>query len=56
MITGNIEVYDIMGQLIAAKKAVSGTLNKIRINDGSGIYIVRMNTSSKIYSEKVFIR
>ena len=56
LVAGNIEIYDIMGQLVATKKAIGGTLNKIRINDGSGIYIVRMSNSFKIYSEKVFIR
>ena len=55
-ITGNIEVYDIMGQLVVEKSAISGTLNKIRIHDNPGIYIVRMMDTDKVYSEKVYIK
>jgi hypothetical protein len=55
-VSGDIEVYDIMGQLVVRKSAISGTLNKIRIHDGSGIYIVRMMDAGNIYSEKVFIK
>jgi len=55
-VAGNIEIYDIMGQLVVEKSAISGTLNKIRIHNNPGIYIVRMMASDKVYSEKVYIK
>ncbi len=55
-LTGSIEVYDIMGQLVASKTAISGTLNKITVRDGQGIYIVRMTSPGHIFSNKVFIK
>ena len=51
-----IQVYDLMGHLVASQRGESNNLNKISLTSKSGIYIVKVINEGEIYSEKVFIK
>ena len=53
-ITGNVEVYDVLGKLIKEQN-ISGTNNAIGLNGRPGIYIVRIVSSKLTISRKVII-
>ncbi|MCD4744879.1 MAG: T9SS type A sorting domain-containing protein, partial [Bacteroidales bacterium] len=56
VINSHIFVYDLMGQLIKEQKGESNTLNIIRLNTNSGIYIIKVIDNKEIFSKKVFIK
>jgi hypothetical protein len=52
--TGNIMVYNLMGQEVA-RKAICGTLNKITL-EKSAYYVVKVLNDESVVSEKVFVK
>ena len=51
-----VEVYNTMGQQVYAGRPEPGTLNSIRLNEKTGIYIVRVKTGKGIFIQKVMIK
>lgn len=49
-----VDIYNSLGEMISSEHAVEG-LNKIPVNAATGIYIVKVQTSTDIMTEKVFI-
>ncbi|HNW99190.1 MAG TPA: T9SS type A sorting domain-containing protein [Bacteroidales bacterium] len=50
-----IELYDVLGNLISEQKSISG-LNKIKINNSKGIYIIKVLNGKDVFTQKVFIK
>jgi hypothetical protein len=55
-LSGEIQVYDLMGRIIARKAGQSSTLNILGLQVKSGIYVVKVIGNQTAYSEKVFIQ
>jgi len=55
-ITGDIFVYNLMGQQLMQTRLSGTTLTKINLNSPAGYYLVKVITGQKTYSGKVFIR
>ena len=55
-LTGNITVFNMMGQEVLNTKATSGTLMNLKITDGTGYYVVKLQSGDKLITQKVFIR
>lgn len=53
--SGTITVTDILGRIISSK-TVNGLENVIPVTGGSQYYIVKVSGSSKVITEKVFVR
>ena len=53
---GSIYIYNMMGQEVATKKATGENLISLRITNGTGYYLVKVQTNDKIMTKKVFIR
>jgi hypothetical protein len=54
--SGDIHIYDLMGQLIVSEQGYENSFNRIKLNIKSGIYIVKFINTTEVYSEKVFIK
>ena len=55
-LTGEIIIYDLMGQEILKQKTGNETLNQIKITNGTCYYLVKLQTEEFLVIEKVFIR
>jgi PKD repeat protein len=55
-IDGNVVVYNMMGQQILKQQNLGEGLNPIRVKNGTGYYLVKVYSGSKVYAQKVFIR
>jgi len=55
-LSGEIIIYDLMGQEILSQKTGNETLNQIKITKGTGYYVVKLQTEGFLVIEKVFIR
>jgi hypothetical protein len=55
-IKGHVEVIDLTGRLIQERTIAGEDRMEIAIESGSGIYLVRVNSSEGPVNEKVFIR
>ena len=53
---GDIIIYDLLGQKILNQKNSNETMSKIKITNGTGYYLVQVQTIDRIISKKVFIR
>ncbi len=54
-ITGSVNVYNMMGQLMAQQSLSGGKLTKINLASGTGYYLVKVITADNSYSAKVII-
>jgi hypothetical protein len=52
--TATIKVYDILGNLIMNQQSIQG-LNKLQLNVITGVYIVNVQTGTKVTTQKVII-
>ncbi len=50
-----IYVFDLMGKLITEGYGYNNSLNKLKVNSKTGIYIVKVIDNENVFSEKVFI-
>ncbi|MBL7104386.1 MAG: fibronectin type III domain-containing protein [Bacteroidales bacterium] len=55
-IQGDVSICNTMGQEIIRTKLLNNSLNKIDVNTEAGYYIVKVNTGTNLYTEKVFIK
>jgi hypothetical protein len=55
-IQGDVSICNAMGQEIMRTKLLNNSLNKIDVNTEAGYYIVKVNTGTDLYTEKVFIK
>ncbi|MCD4790462.1 MAG: T9SS type A sorting domain-containing protein, partial [Bacteroidales bacterium] len=55
-IQGDVSICNTMGQEIIQTKLLNNSLNKIDVNTEAGYYIVKVNTGTDLYTEKVFIK
>ena len=55
-LTGEIIIYDLMGQEIIRTSSDGESLMTIKITNGTGYYLVKLITDNISVSEKVFIR
>jgi len=53
---GDIIVYDILGKAIAGSKATGEGLTSIKINSGTGYYLVKLQTGKQLITQKVFLK
>ncbi|MEZ5198647.1 MAG: T9SS type A sorting domain-containing protein [Bacteroidales bacterium] len=53
---GDIMVYDMVGREIVRQKTEMESLEQIRINSGTGYYLIRLQTDNNVITEKVFIK
>jgi hypothetical protein len=51
-----IHIYDLMGKEIISGASSGEALSTFEINDGTGYYLVKVQTGEQFISEKVFIR
>jgi hypothetical protein len=51
----SIEIYDMLGNLISDTQSIKG-LNVMQLNASEGVYIIKVQCSSKITTEKVIIK
>jgi hypothetical protein len=54
-VTGDVAVYNMMGQEVVANKVIPG-MNVIPVNDVNTYYVVKVMSNNNIVTEKVFIR
>ncbi len=54
--SGEVKVFDMMGQQIYHKAAEASTGINIPITNGTGYYLVKIQTSNKLTAKKVFIK
>jgi len=55
-LTGNITVLNMMGQEVLNTKATAGTMMNLKVTDGTGYYVVKLQSGDKLITQKVFIR
>lgn len=55
-VSGDIFVYNLLGQQILHQRMAEGSLSKIAVNGPSGYYLVKVVTGQKSFTGKVFIR
>jgi hypothetical protein len=55
-LTGNITVFNMMGQEVLSAKATAGTMMNLKVTDGTGYYVVKLQSGDKLITQKVFIR
>lgn len=51
----SVQIYDMMGKEIFQKILFGNGLNKLRILEDTGFYLVKLSTENETYVEKVFI-
>ncbi|MCD4695860.1 MAG: T9SS type A sorting domain-containing protein, partial [Bacteroidales bacterium] len=56
ILNGDIVIYDILGQQIAFLNTLNEGLNTIKVSNGTGYYLVKVQANGEFISEKVFIR
>jgi len=58
METGNYEVgvFDVVGQLVFKDKLTGAGLKTIRMDGGTGNYIVKVHNDARVFTTKVFVR
>lgn len=54
-VTGDVAVYNMMGQEVVANKVIPG-MNVIPVNDVNTYYVVKVKSNNIVKTEKVFIR
>ncbi len=54
-VTGDVAVYNMMGQEVVANKVIPG-MNVIPVNDVNTYYVVKVRSNNIVKTEKVFIR
>ena len=54
-VTGDVAVYNMMGQEVVANKVIPG-MNVIPVNDVNTYYVVKVMSGSNVKTEKVFIK
>jgi hypothetical protein len=54
--TGEVSIFNIMGQEVAHERATGESLMSIRITDGMGYYLVKVQNDDILTTEKVFIK
>ncbi len=54
-VTGDVVVYNMMGQEVVANKVIPG-MNVIPVNDVNTYYVVKVRSNNNVVTEKVFIR
>jgi len=54
-VTGDVAVYNMMGQEVIANKVQPG-MNVIPVNDVNTYYVVKVRSNNNVVTEKVFIR
>ncbi|MFZ4523759.1 MAG: T9SS type A sorting domain-containing protein, partial [Bacteroidales bacterium] len=55
-LSGEIYIYNMIGQLMMQQELKSDRLVKINLNTGTGYYLVKVITGDLVYSGKVFIK
>ncbi len=55
-LTGNITIINMMGQEVLKTKATSGSITSLKIVNGTGYYIVKLQLGNQLITKKVFIR
>ncbi|MCK9203269.1 MAG: T9SS type A sorting domain-containing protein [Bacteroidales bacterium] len=55
-ITGDVVVYNLMGQQLTKTRLGGATLTRIDLDPSTGYYLVKVITPQKTYTNKVFIR
>jgi len=53
---GDITIINMMGQEVVKTKANAGTMINLKITDGSGYYVVKLQSGNQLNTQKVFIR
>ncbi|MFZ4520122.1 MAG: T9SS type A sorting domain-containing protein [Bacteroidales bacterium] len=53
--SGNVFVYNMVGQLVAQQELSGSTLTRVNLNAGTGYYLVKVVTSEQTYTAKVFV-
>jgi hypothetical protein len=53
--TGNISIYDMLGQEIITQKATGEGLMSIPVTNGTGYYVVKVQSDNNLITQKVFI-
>lgn len=54
-VNGSVSVINLLGIEILSRKIIPGKLNKISISGPTGYYLVRVASSSNVFTKKVFI-
>ncbi len=54
--SGDIHVFDMMGQEVSSKNAEQNTRISIPINNGIGYYLVQVQSDKGLKTQKVFIK
>ena len=54
--TGDIVIYNLMGQRIVRQELTGNSLQKIKLAAETGYYLVKVQTQNQVITEKVFIR
>ena len=54
--SGEISIYNMMGQKIATENATGEGLMRIKVTNGTGYYLVKVQSDNQIITKKVFIR
>ena len=54
--TGDVVVYNMIGQAMISQPLCNNGLTKINVNSGTGYYVVKVITPDQIFSGKVFIK
>ncbi|MCD4696205.1 MAG: T9SS type A sorting domain-containing protein [Bacteroidales bacterium] len=55
-IKGDIIIYNLIGQEILKKKSVNEDLERIKITQGTGYYLVKVQSEKQVVTKKVFIK
>jgi hypothetical protein len=53
---GNVFIYNMMGQEVYSQKAGNEELISISVNNGTGYYVVKVQSSNTMETQKVFIK
>ncbi len=54
--TGTVTIYDMLGQQITSQKAEGEGMTTIPVTNGTGYYVVKVQSDNKLVTRKVFIR
>lgn len=54
--TGVVTVFNMMGQEILNSKASAGTMIDFKVTDGTGYYVVKLQSGNSLVTKKVFIK
>jgi hypothetical protein len=55
-LTGDVTIINMMGQEVVKTGATSGTIMNIKVTEGSGYYLVKLQSGNQLITQKVFIR